>query len=149
MADRRALDDDVSYSFSESTQTEEPSQSQDFSFLEFSTQGSDGYDYPDFSETSQGSTQVAGSSLSQATPASHHHHHQNFSYQATADDSSLMHTGDVQGAADALRELKFEDTFDEDDLADFSNKELPSHACRYQPLHYSHPSFFFCSFNLS
>lgn len=129
--------------------------SQDFSFLEIPTQGSE-YDYPEFTNTSATASQASAlgddgsqsqlSSVSSTYPFSSssmasslhndgtqhlasqhlHHHHAH----------GMMLPHDVDTAADALRDLQFEEAFEDDDLAgeDF-NKKLPPHACNYCGVH--------------
>eukprot|EP00005_Dracoamoeba_jomungandri_P005373 CAMPEP_0174254518 /NCGR_PEP_ID=MMETSP0439-20130205/3831_1 /TAXON_ID=0 /ORGANISM="Stereomyxa ramosa, Strain Chinc5" /LENGTH=1059 /DNA_ID=CAMNT_0015336141 /DNA_START=23 /DNA_END=3202 /DNA_ORIENTATION=- len=97
--------------------------SQDFSFLDFNTQGSDGYDYPQFSEftdTSQSASQINSTQYSFTMSGSIEGH----------DDPDIITT------TESLQELKFEDNFEEDNYNDDASvRELPEHACKYCTIH--------------
>jgi hypothetical protein len=134
---------------------EEEESSQDFSFLEIPTQGSE-YDYPEFTNTSATASQasVLGddasqsqlSSVSSTYPfsmtsslhndgtqhlASQQHHLHHHHGHGGGHHGMMLPEHDVDTAADALRDLQFEEAFEDDDLAgEVFNKKLPPHACR-------------------
>lgn len=109
--------------------------SQDYSFMEFNTQGSE-YDYPEFTDTSQTSSQTSHASQpwntqsqSQTMPVDMRNGGEVFGSSRRPNKSN----GTSNGASDGhLPELNFEEAFDDDQL-DFTPKDvnLPEHACRY------------------
>lgn len=121
-------------------------QSQDFSFLEFHTQGSEPpeyIDYGDFNDvTTTQKSQTFGISSSWGTQTQtqtgHSPHLRNKGSSKKKDLTQSSSTNLSQLDNDLLpSNLKFEDTFEEalDDLSKEREVALPEHACRYCGIH--------------
>jgi len=125
--------------------------SQDFSFLEFNTQGSE-LDYPEFSDPSLPSHGLSGVGVTgatgtypSATGASYYPSSltgptgslgptQSQELSSDLSQVSSLPPAVVQSSSVSHSHLNFEDTFEEEPL-EFSSRELPEHACRYCGIH--------------
>lgn len=112
--------------------------SQDYSFMEFNTQGSE-YDYPEFTDTSQTSSQTSHASQSwntqsQQSMAGDMRNGDSLNRRRKTSNSNINNHTNNDGH---LPELNFEEGFDDDQL-DFTQKDvnLPEHACRYTILRF-------------
>ena len=110
--------------------------SQDYSFMEFNTQGSE-YDYPEFTDTSQTSSQTSHASQSwntqsQQSMAGDIRNGSEPHRRRKSNNNNINTNINNHGTNDGhLPELNFEEAF-EDDQLDFTQKDvnLPEHACR-------------------
>jgi regulator of nonsense transcripts 1 len=113
-----------SYSFTGPNTNTTEENSQDYSFLEFNTEGPE-YEFQDFDPTT-------------ATPNHVTYDVGGISMGPTGSmTASLDHSvPDVDTISRATSELNFEEPFeDEHDGLEYSTKELPEHACRYCGIH--------------
>ena len=112
--------------------------SQDYTFMEFNTQGSE-YDYPEFTDTSQTSSQTSHASQSWNTQSQQSMaggdtrnggdaHSRRRKSNPNSSNTNNNHGSSSDGH---MPELNFEEGF-EDDQLDFTQKDvnLPEHACR-------------------
>jgi hypothetical protein len=108
--------------------------SQDYSFMEFNTQGSE-YDYPEFTDTSQTSSQTSHASQSWNTQSQQSMagdmRNGNDSHRRRKSNPNANNVNNHGTNDGHMPELNFEEAF-EDDQLDFTQKDvnLPEHACR-------------------
>jgi hypothetical protein len=126
--------------------------SQDYSFMEFNTQGSE-YDYPEFTDTSQTSSQTSHASQSwntqsqQSMGSTELRNGNDFNRRRKTNGTS---NNNNHGTHDGhMTELNFEETFEDVEALDFTQKDvdLPEHACRYLTTLFIY--IFLCCFRIS
>ncbi|KAL6052356.1 ATP-dependent helicase NAM7 [Balamuthia mandrillaris] len=115
------------------------SQDTDFSFLEFNSQATQGYDYsyPDFTDFGDASQEQPLHNLAGGEAAFLEAEEDTIASLQGQQTLSPVGQEEADLPVDALKDLKFEDSYEqyEDEAGLDQPRELPEHACRYCGIH--------------